>query len=208
MLAHLPFARFLLNGNNLGAQRFLRFDQEAKATHFWIQMTLATEPQPISRRNFNVRAIYGLASLMGLALSAPAAMYIFATPKSKTETGWVDAGNVTDLRPGAPQQVSVLRLRVDGWKIRTERDTAWIVKNGNGTLTAFSPRCTHLGCAYRWEPGADKFVCPCHGSTFSINGDVISGPAPRPLDRFQIKIEGNRLWLGDIEAADRSKQSA
>jgi menaquinol-cytochrome c reductase iron-sulfur subunit len=169
-------------------------------------MTLATEPEPVSRRSFTVRAIYGLASTIGLALSAPAAMYIFATPKSKKQTGWVDAGNIADLNPGSPQQIPVLRLRVDGWKIQTEKDTAWIVKNKDGSLTAFSPRCTHLGCAYRWEMTADKFVCPCHGSTFSIRGEVISGPASRPLDRIQIKIEGNRLWLGDLEAKDRSKQ--
>lgn len=164
--------------------------------------------ETISRRNFTVRAIYGLASIMGLALSAPAAMYIFATPKSKRQTGWVDAGTVADLRPGAPQQISVLRLRVDGWKTRTEKDTAWVVKNTDGTLTAFSPRCTHLGCAYRWDAGGDKFVCPCHGSTFSITGKVTSGPAPRPLDRFQTKIEGDRLWLGDVQGADPSKRNA
>jgi len=168
-------------------------------------MTLATES--VSRRGFTVRAIYGLASVMGLALSAPAAMYIFAAPKSKKETGWVDAGNIAELHPGAPQQISVLRLRVDGWKIRTEKDTAWIVKKGDGTLTAFSPRCTHLGCAYRWQKDADKFVCPCHGSTFSITGEVISGPASRPLDRFQTKVEGSQLWLGDVEASGTSKRN-
>ena len=167
-------------------------------------MIAVTEPKSISRRAFTVRAIYGLSSIMALALTAPAAMYVFTPPKSKKETGWVDAGSTNDLHPGTPQEIPVLRIRVDAWKIRTERDTAWIVKDLDGTVTAFSPRCTHLGCAYHWQAAARRFSCPCHGSLFSITGAVISGPAPRPLDRYEVKVEGDRLWLGQIREPGRS----
>ena len=173
---------------------------------------MESEPIPInqaevvSRRRFAVRSIYGLGAVMGLAFSAPAAMYIFTPPGSKHETGWVDAGSTAELHAGTPQQGPVLRVRSDGWEIRTEKESAWVVKNADGSVTAFSPRCTHLGCAYRWEKDAHKFVCPCHGSTFSITGQVVSGPAPRPLDRFQVKIDADRLWLGDMVAADTTKR--
>ncbi len=166
-----------------------------------------TEPELMSRRALTVRTIYGLASIMGLALSAPAAMYVFTPAKSKKETGWVDAGSVNDLRSGAPQEIPILRIRVDGWKIRTERDTTWVLKNADGAVTAFSPRCTHLGCAYRWDAARGNFLCPCHGSSFSTTGAVIAGPAPRPLDRYEVKIEGNRLWLGQIQKIDGSNSN-
>lgn len=167
-------------------------------------MIIGTEPQSTSRRDFTVRAIFGLASVMGLALSAPAAMYVFTRPKSMKETGWVDAGSINDLNFGAPQELPILRIRVDGWKIRTERDTAWVIRNADGTITAFSPQCTHLGCAYHWQERTGSFLCPCHGSAFSLTGAVISGPAPRPLDRYEVKVEGNRLWLGQIQKSGGS----
>jgi cytochrome b6-f complex iron-sulfur subunit len=48
--------------------------------------------------------------------------------------------------------------------------------------------CTHLGCLYSWSDQGNKFVCPCHGSQFQKDGEFITGPAPRSLDRFVVQI--------------------
>ena len=64
-------------------------------------------------------------------------------------------------------------------------------------VVAFMPSCTHLGCGYHWDKSKDGFVCPCHDSLFAIDGSVVAGPAPRPLDRYQVRVEGKLLWLGD-----------
>jgi menaquinol-cytochrome c reductase iron-sulfur subunit len=69
------------------------------------------------------------------------------------------------------------------------------VKKDNSDVTAFSPQCTHLGCGYRWDDAERKFKCPCHRSVFDLNGAVLSGPAPRPLDRLPVKIENGRLFV-------------
>ena len=76
--------------------------------------------------------------------------------------------------------------------------TAWVVKSPDGKVVAFGPRCTHLGCAHHWDDSKSKFVCPCHNSLFSVNGAVLAGPAPRALDRYAVKIEGNKLLLGGL----------
>ena len=47
--------------------------------------------------------------------------------------------------------------------------------------------CTHLGCLYDWRDLEEKFVCPCHGSQFELDGDFIQGPAPRSLDSFVVQ---------------------
>lgn len=61
----------------------------------------------------------------------------------------------------------------------------WIVRNDTGIYSMWA-RCTHLGCTPNWFPAENRFRCPCHGSNFSIEGDVIAGPAPKPIWRTHI----------------------
>ena len=79
------------------------------------------------------------------------------------------------------------------------------MKIGDATVVAFGPNCTHLGCAYHWDAGKNDFLCPCHNSVFSIDGKVVSGPAPRPLDRFETKIEGTKLLLGQLKQSGETQ---
>jgi menaquinol-cytochrome c reductase iron-sulfur subunit len=155
-----------------------------------------------TRRSFSLRIMYGMGALIGLGITAPATVYVLGSPSTKRETGWVDAGSISSLRDGAPVELPVVRVHRDGWKIATEQDSVWVVKSGTA-LTVFSPRCTHLGCAYRWDAATKLFVCPCHGSRFSTSGDVVTGPAPRPLDRLISRIDGDRLWIGRANAPER-----
>jgi len=70
-------------------------------------------------------------------------------------------------------------------------------------------KCPHLGCTVQWhpeEPSEDtlaplgRFHCPCHGSIYDRTGQIISGPAPRPLDTFALSVVGGKLTAntGDI----------
>jgi menaquinol-cytochrome c reductase iron-sulfur subunit len=88
--------------------------------------------------------------------------------------------------------------RVDGWKILSEKSTAWVVKISDSQVVAFGPQCTHLGCAYHWDDKQSEFLCPCHTSIFRIDGTVVSGPAPRPLDRYDTKVVDGKLLLGAL----------
>ena len=63
----------------------------------------------------------------------------------------------------------------------------WIVREDVG-FYAVSSECTHLGCTPRWLSAESKFKCPCHGSGFFKSGLNFEGPAPRPLDRFEIAV--------------------
>jgi cytochrome b6-f complex iron-sulfur subunit len=63
----------------------------------------------------------------------------------------------------------------------------WIVTREEG-IYAFEAKCTHLGCTPRWEAASTKFKCPCHGSNFDIEGDVVAGPAPMPLYRLSVTL--------------------
>jgi cytochrome b6-f complex iron-sulfur subunit len=63
----------------------------------------------------------------------------------------------------------------------------WVVREDEGFYALFA-KCTHLGCTPNWFQAEDKFKCPCHGSGYYKSGLNFEGPAPRPLDRFQITI--------------------
>ncbi|WP_425401130.1 Rieske 2Fe-2S domain-containing protein [Aeoliella sp.] len=64
----------------------------------------------------------------------------------------------------------------DGKKVAAYRD-------GNGQLHLRSPVCTHLGCFVQWNNAENSWDCPCHGSRFGPEGEILQGPALTPLSR-------------------------
>lgn len=89
------------------------------------------------------------------------------------------AGYPADLAPG---QVDIRH---------TVRQGAWIVRHeyeGQPQIFALKAVCTHLGCTPVWLEAEAKFKCPCHGSGFYRDGINFEGPAPRPLERFAIRV--------------------
>jgi len=154
------------------------------------------ENEVTTRRTFYGVVINGLMGLITAAIALPAAAYLLVKPSSNKKSQWIDAADVTQLKPGQPQEVTYRRTRVDGWKVMNEKTTAWVVKQPDNSVVAFAPNCTHLACAYHWDNTGNQFVCPCHASTFSIDGKVTGGPAPRPLDRYVSRVDGNKLLIG------------
>jgi cytochrome b6-f complex iron-sulfur subunit len=89
--------------------------------------------------------------------------------------GRFKVGRVVDLpSPGDPP-LNVPKGKF--WLVRTEQH-----------LVALYKACTHLDCMFDWNPHEGKFICPCHGSQFARDGRLLSGPAPRSLDHFNIQI--------------------
>ena len=62
-------------------------------------------------------------------------------------------------------------------------------------VKVFSNVCTHLSCRVTWHEDRSGFFCPCHDGLFNIDGAVVSGPPPRPLDQFQTKIENGQIQI-------------
>ncbi len=159
-----------------------------------------TEEKETTRRSFYIRSIYAAWGAITAAVAIPAGVYLFFPPNARKDADWIDASDLSSIPPGVPTEVSFQHKRVDGWKVTSEKATAWIVRpNEDENVIAFAPQCTHLGCAYHWEAQDKAFVCPCHNSEFSAEGKVLGGPAPRPLDRYQVKVEDGRIKIGSLE---------
>ena len=59
------------------------------------------------------------------------------------------------------------------------------------TFKALSRVCTHQGCTVNWQSANNRFECPCHLSRFNNSGQVINGPATRPLQSFTTQYDSN-----------------
>ncbi len=87
---------------------------------------------------------------------------------------------------------SMSELPVGGSKVFKDLSgREMILVNSEKGLKALSTTCTHLGCKTYWEPDKDRFYCPCHEAVFDTEGNVVSGPPPRPLDSYDVKVDEN-----------------
>jgi menaquinol-cytochrome c reductase iron-sulfur subunit len=156
----------------------------------------------MERRAFHLTVIYGLWGIISAGLGIPAALYLLIPGRTRAGGEWAEAGDIAGLKPNEPEELVFRRTRYDGWKVTSEKMSAWVVKTAADQVVAFAPQCTHLGCGYRWDEQRRNFLCPCHNSAFDIDGKVLSGPAPRPLDRFDVQIKGTELLLGPIRTSE------
>jgi Rieske Fe-S protein len=73
---------------------------------------------------------------------------------------------------------------------------AIIVNSQEKGYIAFSRTCTHLGCLVEYSKSKLMFICPCHAGFYDLEGNVVSGPPPRPLTAIPLKIEGETIIIG------------
>src|SRR5688572_1966913 len=151
-----------------------------------------------NRRTFYLTCIYGLWTVITGVLLLPAAAYLLLPPRLRKRAEWIEAGDISQLAEKTPEEMVFRRNRKDGWNVTSEKTTAWVVKMSSKEVVAFAPQCTHLGCLYHWEEQKREFVCPCHASNFGLDGRVLGGPAPRALDRYSVRVQGEKLFLGPI----------
>ena len=147
------------------------------------------------RRRFFEWVTRGIAAVIGLGLAIPLTGYVLSPARKRRSQPWVDVGSVDELVPGEPKQLEHVMTVQDGYMESKAIKSVWAVKQADTQVSVFSPICPHLGCGYRWDDTERKFKCPCHGSVYSVTGQVLAGPAPRPLDTLPDKVENGRLLV-------------
>ncbi|MBI4368807.1 MAG: ubiquinol-cytochrome c reductase iron-sulfur subunit [Elusimicrobia bacterium] len=149
----------------------------------------------VSRRSF----LGWAAGLMGAAIAAilggSGFGYFISPAFKKREEDWVNLGRVDQIRLGVPTKAEFTVRKRDAWMTTERRSSAWILTSNGKDFTVFDPKCTHLGCPYRWDEATKKFLCPCHAAVFDVDGSVVKGPPPRPLDRYPVKVSSGRILI-------------
>ena len=117
-----------------------------------------------------------IATLIALPLAA-AGIWRFLSPRRVTKPALL--------------RVALSALPVGGALVYRQQRIA-LLREGEQVI-ALSLVCTHLGCTVSVTP--EGMICPCHGSRFDRSGQVLSGPAQRPLDRFAVERSGDELII-------------
>ncbi len=149
----------------------------------------------LNRRAFLNRLSLFLSGLIGLVLSVPILAYLL-TPLIRRAPGiWLDVGSLDQFQIGETVPISIEDPSPLAWAGQTAKTAIWLRRAGATAFTAFAVNCTHLACPVNWQPKAEIFLCPCHGGVFYGDGRVAAGPPPRPLPRYDVRIQGNGVQV-------------
>ena len=146
----------------------------------------------VTRRTFLSYINIAIGAFIAAVLGIPVIGAAVAGAFSQSQSNQVPAGSVSDFQVGQPKAVTLNITTKDGWVQSQDAKGIWVVKHSEADFTVFNGRCVHLGCAYAWNPADKLFECPCHGGRYTVDGKVVAGPPPRPLDTLAWKVaQGN-----------------
>jgi thiosulfate dehydrogenase [quinone] large subunit len=115
--------------------------------------------------------------------AAPAASQPASSGKPR---GGVKIGKASDLAVGG----------VAAFTNPKTNEPSYVLQPKAGTYLAYSGVCTHQGCTVGYDQPSNQFACPCHGARFDAsNGDVVRGPARRPLAKLDVVQSNGNLYL-------------
>lgn len=148
-------------------------------------------PPPMDRRSFLVWAAAASLGASVLFMGATVVQAIIPPSRSiegKTKMGKLPIAKVADLKAGVP----VLAEYGD--------DVLFVVKNDESSFSVFDAACPHVRCKLQYNPATNEFDCPCHASSFTIEGKRISGPAPRDMYSATFEVVGGEVVVSGIQS--------
>ena len=158
-------------------------------------MSMDDEKQ-LDRRGFLGLVTWVIGGIISAGFGIPAIAYIIGPAMRKEEDqDWIRLGSASKVELGTPTLFKTKIQRQTGWITNEEELSVYILTENGRDFVAMSNICTHLGCRVRWIADQEVFFCPCHNAGFAKNGEVASGPPPRPLAQYQIKEEDGQLFV-------------
>ena len=150
----------------------------------------------IDRRSL-LRSWQALAAAVAALSAIPAGLVFVFGARAKGHASapaeeWIDMGPPRAVAEGPWMERKLRREIQDRWKKTVVEESVYLRRRG-AVVEAVSASCTHTGCLVRHL--SRGFACVCHRSEFDDEGRPKAGPAPRPLDRLDTKVEGDRLKL-------------
>jgi menaquinol-cytochrome c reductase iron-sulfur subunit len=161
-------------------------------------LTRVEAPEFLSRRRFLEKLSIALGGVCAAVVGLPLIGFVIAPLFRKAPEQWTTLGKVGDFQIGKTVSVTVLDTSPLPWAGITAKNAVWLRRVDATTFIAFSANCTHLGCPVRWMEGAQLFLCPCHGGVYYHDGAVAAGPPPRPLYRYDVRLENGEVKINSV----------
>lgn len=121
---------------------------------------------------------------VAFVMAYPLVKYVNPPARSSESGEWVDAGAADAVTPDN----AVSLLSSTGVPLL-------VISRSGGEYVALEKKCPHLGCMVELEGG--ELICPCHGAKFTLDGELIGGPSPRGLKRFEVQVRPDgHLFVG------------
>ena len=145
--------------------------------------------QGVSRRRF-LDYLLGTGLLLWLAsVLYPVTRFLIPPQLAAADVTSVEAAKVDEL---APNSFKIFRFG---------RKPAILVRRSDGSYRALSARCTHLDCTVQYQPDTEQIWCACHNGRYDTDGRNVSGPPPRPLERYEVVVKGEKVMVRKGDAA-------
>ncbi|MCX6618086.1 MAG: Rieske (2Fe-2S) protein [Acidobacteria bacterium] len=136
-------------------------------------------PSPERRRLATALLGTGLISTI-VSFFYPVARYLIPVMQEESMTA-VTAAKISDLKLNS------------GRIFKFGSRPGLLVRTSGGTWKAFLAVCPHLNCTVQYRSETQQIWCACHNGTFDLNGQVISGPPPKPLEEFEVNVRGDEV---------------
>ena len=149
------------------------------------------------RRSF-LGALLGLGSLfVGGLLSVPLLRFaLFPLLRRTTNLKNSPVGQLSEFSSlTAPMLRTIQMEQVDGWRKTVSEKAVYVTRDSQGQLRVLTSICPHLGCTVPWNKDKSQFVCPCHGGTFTADGNRVSGPSLRGMDTLETVVQDGQLMV-------------
>ncbi|GAC1492324.1 MAG: hypothetical protein NVS1B9_13800 [Solirubrobacteraceae bacterium] len=163
----------------------------------------AFEGETVTRRRFMTGTAHSVGGIAAAAFALPAIGVALGPVFTSGHVRWETVGFPDDF-PDNNYVPKVVTITPDIGE--TGKTTVYLrrrnpaIDAGAGDqynqFIAISTRCAHLGCPVRWVQASERFICPCHGGVYDLQGVRTGGPPVRPLDRFYTRLEGGMVQVG------------
>jgi Rieske Fe-S protein len=152
--------------------------------------------ESVSRRDFIKGATAMVGGLIAAVVGIPTIAYLIAPAlRESAREAWIPVGKLEEIPVGTPTPFSFTRVQVNGWERTATSHGGFVIRRSEDAndLLILNSKCTHLACSVNWSADDQVYLCPCHDAKFGKQGEVLDGPPPRPLDRyeeFRVTAEG------------------